>query len=129
MGHRNVATHVAKFDEATWHLRAAIGLTPSRLRTPGVGMAGVGQLVEYKRELFAGDIVTVTSAVVEIQDKSIRVVHEMPMTRRASSPRGWSSSRCTWTPRLEGADLPRRRSGARRGYDREAESLTTESLR
>ena len=32
-------------------------------------MAGVEQHIEYKRELFPGDVVTVTSAVLEVKDK------------------------------------------------------------
>ena len=77
MGHMNVAFYVAKFDEATWQLFAAIGLTPSRLRTEAIGMAGVEQHIEYRRELFAGDVVTVTSTVLEVKDKAIRFAHEM----------------------------------------------------
>jgi acyl-CoA thioester hydrolase len=77
MGHMNVASYVAKFDEATWQLFAAIGLAPSRLRTGGIGMAGVEQHIEYKRELYAGDVVTVRSAVLEVKDKVIRFAHEM----------------------------------------------------
>ena len=77
MGHMNVASYVAKFDEATWQLFTAIGLAPSRLRTGGIGMAGVEQHIEYKRELYAGDVVTVTSVVLEVKDKAIRFLHEM----------------------------------------------------
>ena len=77
MGHMNVAFYVAKFDEATWQLFAAIGLTPSRLREEMIGMAGVEQHIEYRRELFAGDVVTVTSTVLEVKDKAIRFAHEM----------------------------------------------------
>ena len=77
MGHLNVASYVAKFDEATWQLLNAIRLTPSRMRTEKIGMAGVEQHIEYKRELYAGDVVTVTSRVLEIRDKSIRFEHEM----------------------------------------------------
>lgn len=33
--------------------------------------------IEYKRELRAGDIVTVRSAVLEVKEKSIRFQHEM----------------------------------------------------
>jgi acyl-CoA thioester hydrolase len=73
----NVASYVAKFDEATWQLFAAIGLAPSRLREGGIGMAGVEQHIEYKRELYAGDVVTVTSTVLEVKDKAIRFLHEM----------------------------------------------------
>ena len=77
MGHMNVSSYVAKFDEATWQLFSAIGLTPSRLRTEGIGMAGVEQHIEYKRELYAGDVVTVSSTVQEIKEKAIRFAHEM----------------------------------------------------
>jgi acyl-CoA thioester hydrolase len=77
MGHMNVAFYVAKFDEATWQLFASIGLTRTRLRSDGRGMAGVEQHIEYKRELFAGDVVTVTSTLLEVRDKVIRFAHEM----------------------------------------------------
>ena len=77
MGHMNVSSYVAKFDEATWQLFAAIGLTRSRMRDEKLGMAGVEQHIEYRRELFAGDVVTVSSAVQEVKDKAIRFVHEM----------------------------------------------------
>jgi acyl-CoA thioester hydrolase len=73
----NVAWYVAKFDEATWQLFTAIGLAPARLRAERLGMAGVEQHIEYKRELFAGDAISVTSAILEIRDKVIRFAHEM----------------------------------------------------
>jgi hypothetical protein len=37
MGHMNVMWYVGKFDEATWHLFAQIGMTPSYLRESGRG--------------------------------------------------------------------------------------------
>ena len=77
MGHMNVSSYVAKFDEATWQLFTAIGLTPSRLRKEKIGMAGVEQHIEYKRELYAGDVVTVSSTVLEVKEKVIRFAHEM----------------------------------------------------
>lgn len=77
MGHMNVSTYVAKFDEATWQLFNAIGLTPSRLRKEKIGMAGVDQHVEYKRELYPGDVVTVSSTVLEVKEKVLRFAHEM----------------------------------------------------
>ena len=77
MGHMNVAAYVAKFDEATWQLFTAIGLTPSRLRKEKVGMAGVEQHIEYKRELYPGDVVTVSSIILEVKEKVDRFAHEM----------------------------------------------------
>ena len=77
MGHMNVMWYVGKFDEATWHLFHAIGLTPTFLRENNRGMAAVEQTVQYRRELLAGDIVDVYSAVLEIKDRSLRFSHEM----------------------------------------------------
>jgi acyl-CoA thioester hydrolase len=77
IGHMNIMWYVGKFDEANWHLFAAIGLTPSYLRDGQRGMAAVQQNISYKREALAGDIVEVTSHVLEIRDKAIRFVHEM----------------------------------------------------
>jgi acyl-CoA thioester hydrolase len=77
VGHMNIMWYVGKFDEANWNLFARIGLTPTYLRESGRGMAAVEQNISYKRELLAGDIVVVRSAVLEIRDKSIRIKHEM----------------------------------------------------
>ena len=77
VGHMNIMWYVGKFDEANWNLFARIGLTPSYLRESGRGMAGVQQNITYRHELLAGDIVEVTSVLLEVRDKSIRFVHEM----------------------------------------------------
>ena len=77
VGHMNIMWYVGKFDEANWNLFARIGLTPTYLRESGRGMAAVQQNITYKRELLAGDIVEVRSALLEIRDKSIRFIHEM----------------------------------------------------
>ncbi len=77
MGHMNVMWYVGKFDEATWNLFAAIGLTPSFLREGKRGMAAVEQNISYRRELHAGEIVTVGSTLLEVRDKVLRFVHEM----------------------------------------------------
>ena len=77
MGHMNVMWYVGKFDEATWNLFALVGITPTLLRTQNRGMAAVQQNISYRRELNAGDVVTVRSAVLEVRDKVLRFVHEM----------------------------------------------------
>ena len=73
----NVMWYVGKFDEASWQLLAGLGLTASRLRVESGGMAAVEQRIDYKRELHAGDGVTVRSTVLDVKDKSIRLIHEM----------------------------------------------------
>jgi acyl-CoA thioester hydrolase len=77
MGHMNVMWYTGKFDEATWHLFAHIGLTPSYLRDHRRGLAAVQQETAYKRELFPGDLVTIRSAILEVREKVIRFYHEM----------------------------------------------------
>ena len=77
MNHMNVMWYVGKFDEATWHLLSLLGLTPSWLRKEGRGMVAVQQNTAYKRELVAGDIVTIRSGILEIRAKVIRFFHEM----------------------------------------------------
>ena len=77
IGHMNVMWYVGKFDEATWHLFAQIGLTPSYLRESGRGMAAVQQNISYKRELLAGDIVEIRSHILELREKVLRFGHDM----------------------------------------------------
>ena len=77
MDHMNVMWYVGKYDEATWQFFSAMGLTASFLRQARRGMAAVDQRISYKRELRAGDVVTIRSEVLEVKDKIIRFAHEM----------------------------------------------------
>jgi acyl-CoA thioester hydrolase len=77
MGHMNVMWYVGKFDEASWQFLSTLGLTPARFRNESAAMAAVEQHIDYKRELYAGDIVTIRSTVLEVKDKAIRFIHEM----------------------------------------------------
>jgi acyl-CoA thioester hydrolase len=77
MGHMNVMWYVGKFDEATWNLFAALGVTTAFLRDNERAMAAVQQNITYKRELLSGDIVAVRSGLLEIRDKVVKLVHEM----------------------------------------------------
>jgi len=77
MGHMNSMWYVEKFDEASWQLLARLGLSRLRFHEQGVGMVAVEQHLEYKRELLAGDIITVSSVITEVMDKALRMVHEM----------------------------------------------------
>ena len=77
MNHMNVMWYVGKFDEATWHLLSLLGLNPQWLREQKRGMVAVDQRTTYKRELVAGDLITIRSGLLEIRDKVIRFFHEM----------------------------------------------------
>jgi len=77
MGHMNVMWYVGKFDEATWHLLASAGVTAKRMREEGFGMVAAEQRIEYKRELLAGDLITIRSHFQEVREKALLFVHEM----------------------------------------------------
>lgn len=77
MGHLNVRFYADIFDHATWQLFGVMGLTPSYLREQNKGLAGLTQKTEYKKELFAGDLVKVQSGFLEIQEKTVRFFHHL----------------------------------------------------
>lgn len=77
MGHMNVMWYAGKFDEACWQLLAMLGLQPSRFARDGTEMAAAEQHVQYKRELRAGDVITIQSAVLEVTDKTVHMLHKM----------------------------------------------------
>jgi acyl-CoA thioester hydrolase len=77
IGHMNIASYGAKFDEANWVLFCEMGLTPSYLRGERCGMAAVKQNISYAKELFAGDVIEIRSELVEIGDKRLVMRHAM----------------------------------------------------
>lgn len=77
VGHMNVMWYTGKFDEASWHLFAHIGITPSYLRLNDRGMVAVRQVIEYKLELVAGDLVFVRSRMLAVGRSSLRFESEM----------------------------------------------------
>src|SRR5689334_11069539 len=77
VGHMNVMWYAGKFDEASWHFLAGLGITPSFLRRENRLMAALQQNTTYRRELLAGDIITIRSGILEMKEKTIRFFHEM----------------------------------------------------
>lgn len=77
IGHMNVQFYTARFDEATWHFFASIGITPTYLKTNGRGMAAVDQHTRYLRELHAGALIRITSELLEMRPKTVRFKHRM----------------------------------------------------
>lgn len=77
IGHMNVQFYTARFDEATWHLFAALGMTTSYFKSNRRGMAALEQCTRYKQELHAGALIRITSELLEMKPKTIRFVHRM----------------------------------------------------
>ena len=77
MGHMNVQYYVHLFDQATWVLFDYAGLSTSYFVETGTGMAALEQHLVYKREVFAGTVVTIDSQVLAITEKTVRFLHTM----------------------------------------------------
>ena len=77
MGHMNVMWYVNKFDEATWVLLTELGLSHARLAADFAAMAAVDQRLQYRRELRAGDAVSITSSLLEVGEKRLTIAHDM----------------------------------------------------
>jgi acyl-CoA thioester hydrolase len=77
MNHMNVQWYTSKFDEATWHLFSAVGITNKYIRDYQRGMAALEQITKYKSEVVAGDLLVIKSKILEIKDKTLRFLHVM----------------------------------------------------
>jgi acyl-CoA thioester hydrolase len=77
MDHMNVQFYTARFDEATWHLFAALGMSTGYFRQNKRGMAALEQRTLYKKELHAGDLIRISSELLEAKPKTIRFMHRM----------------------------------------------------
>lgn len=77
MDHMNVQWYTAKFDEATWHLFSAVGITSRYIHDQQRGMAALEQTTRYKSEVVAGDLLVIKSEILEVKEKTLRFLHTM----------------------------------------------------
>lgn len=77
VGHMNVQFYTARFDEATWHFLARLGLTPRFLREHGRAAVAADQRTRYAREVVAGTLLHVTTELLAVGRSSIRFLHRM----------------------------------------------------
>ena len=77
MGHMNVMWYSSKFDEATWHFFGHLGLGPVRLEEEHRAVAAIDQHTKYLAELRAGDLVEITTHLIEHHDKVLVFEHKM----------------------------------------------------
>jgi len=77
MDHMNVQWYTSKFDEATWHLFSAVGITNKYIHDNKRGMAALEQITKYKSEVIAGDLLVIKSKILEVKNKTLRFFHIM----------------------------------------------------
>ena len=73
----NSRMYVSRFDQATWLLLHAIGLTPSTMKESRLRVAIVRQNYQFMRELRGGELVQVRSGFLAVGDKYFRFLHPM----------------------------------------------------
>ncbi|MEX6430760.1 MAG: acyl-CoA thioesterase [Ferrimicrobium sp.] len=56
---------------------ARVGITGCYMREDGMGMAAVAEHIEYRRELFPDDTVTIHTALMRVSNSSCQFKHTM----------------------------------------------------
>lgn len=75
--HMNTQAYVTRFDQATWFLLAAIGLTPRKVRERRRRIAVLRQNFQFVHELKGSELIIVQSGFVAVGDKHLRFQHRM----------------------------------------------------
>ena len=95
MDHMNVQFYTARFDEATWHLFAALGMTTSYFKSNRRGMAALEQRIEASvhvrgKEIFCEsadpDMYAAIDGLVDKLDRTIIKHKEKSLDHRHSGP-------------------------------------------
>jgi acyl-CoA thioester hydrolase len=77
VGHMNVQSYTGRFDEASWHFLAHLGLTPTYFRESKRALVALDQRTQYKLEVLSGSLLDIRTELVELRSKTLRIVHRM----------------------------------------------------
>jgi len=77
IGHMNVQFYTGRFDEASWHFLANLGLTPGFLKDNQRGLVALEQRSKYMQEVLVGSLLDIQTELLEIKSKTIRYQHYM----------------------------------------------------
>jgi len=77
VGHMNVQSYTARFDEASWHFLFHLGLTPTYLKANNRGLVALDQRTQYKLEVLAGSLLDIRTVLLEANAKTLRYLHTM----------------------------------------------------
>ncbi len=75
--HMNSRMYVSRFDQATWFLLHAIGVTPASMKQKNLRVAIVRQNYQFLEELRGGELVEVRSGFLTVGEKYFRFLHQM----------------------------------------------------
>ena len=77
MGHMNVQYYIAAFDQAFWHLIAAVGYSATWIAERQEGWADRRYEIDFRRELPVGSLFEIRSAVVKVGRTSLTTRHRL----------------------------------------------------
>ncbi len=75
--HMNSRMYVSRFDQATWFLLHAIGMTPASMKQKNLRVAIVRQNYQFLDELRGGELVEIKSGFLTVGEKYFRFLHQM----------------------------------------------------
>jgi len=75
--HMNSRMYVSRFDQATWFLLHAIGVTPASIKQQNLRVAIVRQNYQFLEELRGGELVEIKSGFLAVGEKYFRFLHPM----------------------------------------------------
>ena len=75
--HMNSRMYVSRFDQATWFLLHAIGVTPASMKQQNLRVAMVRQNYQFLEELRGGELVEIKSGFLTVGEKYFRFLHQM----------------------------------------------------
>ena len=75
--HMNSRMYVSRFDQATWFLLHAIGVTPASIKQQNQRIAIVRQNYQFLEELRGGELVEIKSGFLAVGEKYFRFIHQM----------------------------------------------------
>jgi acyl-CoA thioester hydrolase len=77
VSYMNSRMYGARFDQATWFLLHAVGITPARMRQEKLRIAIVRENYQFLQELRGGELVEVRSGFSVVGEKYFRFLHQM----------------------------------------------------
>jgi acyl-CoA thioester hydrolase len=77
VGHMNVQSYTARFDEASWQFLGQLGLSPAVLKQQERSLVALEQRTHYRLEVLAGSLLHIQTELIEIKRKTIRFIHRM----------------------------------------------------
>lgn len=75
--HMNVQFYVARASDGAFFLRHELGLAPSAIRASNRTMIALEEHYRFHRELFAGDMISMRTRLIDMREKTLVVLHEL----------------------------------------------------